>query len=109
MAKKTVFSLMALTLVFSLIGTCLAFEPGSDRKGKYLYRNSCRTCHVDGGTATPLGPNSKTMAQWERTFEKYERLECVKEWEGLSETDRNDILTYLYNHAFDSPAPATCD
>lgn len=109
MAKKMFFSFVAFGLILGFVGSTLAFAPGNDRKGKYLYRNNCRTCHMDGGTATALGPNSKTMAQWERAFEKYERLECAKEWETLSETDRLDILTYLYNHAFDSPAPATCD
>jgi hypothetical protein len=95
MTKKTVFSLMALTLVFCVVGTCLAFEPGDERKGKYMFRKNCRTCHIDGGTATPLGPNSKTMAQWERAFEKYDRYECVAEWNKLTPEDRNNILTYL--------------
>lgn len=109
MVKKTFVSIITITLVLSLIGICLAFEPGNERKGKYLYRNNCRTCHKDGATATPLSPTSKTQAQWERAFEKYERLQCAKEWEKLSEADRTDILTYLFNHAFDSPSPATCD
>lgn len=109
MAKKTFVSIIAITLVLSFIGVCLALEPGNERKGKYLYRNNCRTCHKDGAGAPPLGPSSKTQAQWERAFEKYERLQCAPEWEKLSEADRNDILTYLFNHAFDSPSPATCD
>lgn len=109
MVKKTIISLIAMMFVLSIFGTGFAFEPGNERKGKYLYRSNCRTCHKDGATATPLGPINKTQAQWERAFAKYERLECAKEWEKFSETDRTDILTYLHSHAFDSPTPATCD
>ncbi len=109
MIKKTFASIMAIMLVLSFIGICLAFEAGNERKGKYLFRSNCRTCHKDGAGAAALSPTSKTQAQWERAFEKFERLECAKEWEKLSEADRNDILTYLFNHAFDSPSPATCD
>lgn len=109
MTKKMIISMIAMITVLGIIGTGFAFEQGNERKGKYLYRSKCRTCHKDGASATPLGPIDKTQAQWERVFEKYERLECAAEWEGLSEADRTDMLTYLYNHAFDSPTPATCD
>jgi mono/diheme cytochrome c family protein len=109
MRKKTFISLIAMVMVFSFIGASYAFEAGNERKGKYLYRSKCRACHKDGASAKALGPTDKTQAQWERTFAKYERLDCAKEWEGLSEADRNDILTYLHGHAFDSPSPATCD
>lgn len=109
MAKKALVSVVAIMLMFSFIGICPAFEAGNERKGKYLFRSNCRTCHKDGASAPTLGPNSKTQAQWERVFERVERLECAKEWEKLSEADRNDMLAYLFNHAFDSPSPATCD
>lgn len=85
-----------------------SFSPdGNDRKGKYLYRKNCRTCH-DGSKAKALSPNSKTQAQWGRMFERYERLECTEEWSKLSQDDLQDIYTYLHNHAYDSPQPATC-
>ncbi len=109
MIKKTCFSLVMMITILGIVGAAFAFEPGNERKGKYLYRSNCRTCHIDGGTAPALGPMDKTQAQWERAFETYERLECVAEWEKLSDADRTDILTYLYNHAFDSPSPATCE
>jgi|SRR6056297_3455058 len=101
--------LTALLLAFSFVGASIALEKGNERKGKYLFRQNCRSCHKDGASATPLNPNSKTQAQWERAFDRYERLECADEWKDLSESDRTDILTYVYNHAFDSPSPATCE
>ena len=102
-----------ITAVALLGMTALAFsagKQGNDRKGKYTFRKSCRSCHIDDGAAKALSPDSKTMKQWERLFEKgkYEKLECKAEWEKLSEDKLADIYAYLYKHAFDSPTPAKC-
>jgi len=35
-------------------------------------------------------------------------LSCKAEWEKRSEKDLQDIFSYMYNHAFDSPSPAKC-
>lgn len=109
MWKKCLLIVLAVGFVFVLIGTSTAFEKGNERKGKYLFRKNCRSCHKEGAAATPLSPNSKTQAQWERAFDRFERLECADEWKQISDADRTDILTYLYTHAFDSPSPATCE
>lgn len=102
---------MVVAVFFCTLGLAMAAgqftNDGNGRKGKYLYRKSCRTCH-DGSQATELAPNSKTQAQWERTFSRYERLECVEEWEKLSDQDLTDIFTYVFDGAYDSPQPATC-
>ena len=103
--------IVALVVFFCTLGLAMASgqftNDGNGRKGKYLYRKNCRTCH-DGSQATELAPNTKTQAQWERTFSRYSRLECADKWEELSEQDLTDIFTYLYDHAYDSPQPATC-
>ncbi len=84
------------------------FAPnGNQRKGKYLYRKHCRVCH-DGSSAKELSPSSKTMAEWTDTFNNYTTLKCKDEWDKLSHKDLNDIFTYLHEHAYDSPQPATC-
>jgi cytochrome c5 len=110
-AKKILTTLMITFLLASISGVAVAAEAftsdGNDRKGKYLFRKSCRTCH-DSNSQKELSPNTKTQAQWERTFKKYERLECKDEWAKHKQGDLNDIYTYLYNHAYDSPQPATC-
>lgn len=110
MGKKLLMVLIALCFLLVMVGTGFAGgkKKGNEKKGKYLFRKKCRACHIDGGAAKALSPNSKTQAQWARAFTKYKRLKCVDEWNKLSEKDRKDILSYLYNHAFDSPAPATC-
>lgn len=109
MLKKSLLIFLAIGFVFVMIGSSMAIEQGNERKGKYMFRKNCRSCHKEGASAKPLNPNTKTQAQWERAFDRYERLECAEEWEKLSESDHTDILTYLYNHAFDSPSPATCE
>ncbi len=101
--------LAIICFLFVVVGTGLAEQKkGNEKKGKYLYRKNCRTCHIDGGSAMVLSPNTKTQAQWDRAFQKRERLKCADEWDKLSDKDIEDILSYLYNHAFDSPTPATC-
>lgn len=110
---KIIWTFVCLTvLVIGMFGAASAASEfsndGNGRKGKYLYRKNCRTCH-DGGTAEALSPNTKTQAQWQRTFGKYERLECAAEWKKLEQDDLTDIYTYLYDHAYDSPQPATCE
>ena len=110
--KKIITTIMMLAFLGSSVGIAFATgtftTDGNDRKGKYMYRKSCRSCH-DGSGAVELSPNSKTQAQWERSFDKYERLDCIEEWNKLEQQDLNDIYTYLYGHAYDSPQPATCE
>lgn len=110
-SKQILAAILSLSFIVSFV--CIAygadaFSPdGNDRKGKYMYRKSCRTCH-DGSGSVELSPSSKTQAQWERAFERYERLDCIEEWNKLEHGDLNDIYSYLYGHAYDSPQPATC-
>ena len=109
--KKLFGTILTISFIVSFV--CIAFgatqftKDGNERKGKYMYKKSCRTCH-DGSGSVELSPNSKTQAQWERTFGRYERLDCTDEWSKLEHNDLNDIYSYLYNHAYDSAQPATC-
>jgi mono/diheme cytochrome c family protein len=113
MSRKKLFwtGVCVVALVGSLFGAALAgsefTNDGNGRKGKYLYRKNCRTCH-DGGSAAELSPNTKTQAQWQQTFNTYEQLECAGEWQNMDQDDLTDIFTYLYDHAYDSAQPATC-
>jgi hypothetical protein len=110
MGKKIVLTILAvvMTMVFSGIGA--ANDKGNGRKGKYLFRKSCRSCHKDGGSAVELSPVSKTQAQWMEVFkaDKYKSLQCTAEWDKRSQKDLLDIFTYMHDHAFDSPSPAKC-
>ncbi len=109
MFKKGAIIFLAVLLVGVYIGLVLAAEKkGNDRKGKYLFRKNCRSCHVEGGSAKELSPVSKTQAEWEKAFKEYESLSCKDEWRKLSDQDRLDIFTYLHEHAYDSPSPIKC-
>ncbi|OGR03578.1 MAG: hypothetical protein A2511_00225 [Deltaproteobacteria bacterium RIFOXYD12_FULL_50_9] len=110
--KKTMMLVLTMIMVCGFTAAVMAADKpnGDERKGKYNFRQTCRQCHKAGGSAKELGPDSKTMAQWQRTFEKesYAKLACKAEWDKLAAADLNDTLSYLYNHAFDSPSPAKC-
>ena len=108
MVKK--LSVIAISLVFMLVslGVVMAGDKGNARKGKYLFRKTCRTCHIEDGSAIELSPVSKTQAEWQEVFDNLDKLKCKEEWEKLSESDNVDIYAHLWGHAFDSPSPAKC-
>lgn len=103
------FSLFSASVIMFIlfVNVGFSFEDGNTRKGKFLYRKNCRTCH--GATASDLSPLSKTQAEWKNVAETYEKISCASDWAGLSESERNDILAYLYTFAKDSPTPAKCE
>ncbi|MBU0729007.1 MAG: cytochrome c [Proteobacteria bacterium] len=108
--KKTVITAILIVLSICLLSAGMASAKGDERKGKYFFRKNCRECHKPDGSAAELGPDSKTMKQWQRVFEKdkYMGLKCNAEWQKQSDQELEDVLSYLYNHAYDSPSPAKC-
>ncbi len=103
-AKKIVAIFALLSLVASV---AMAVEGGNPKKGKFLYKKTCKTCHSEGGEGGKLTPLSKTMRQWDRVFTKGHPGGADK-WEGLSEQDLLDINQFLFDHAADSDQPQTC-
>ncbi|WP_300463148.1 cytochrome c family protein [Desulfobacula sp.] len=107
---------LAVAIMFVLFGTSILFAEGPSgdkRKGKYTYKKVYKTCAKRGAieSTTPfISPSDKTMAQWERIFDKkkFEIFKCSEEFNALSEADLQDIYAYLYNFAADSPSPAKC-
>lgn len=108
MQKKFAAFLVIALLVLAVVGLALAEGGGNARKGKYLYRKSCRSCHAAGGTASDISPNSHTQADWTKLFAGWQSFKCADQWQPLSDEDRNDIFTYLHDYAADSPSPAKC-
>lgn len=110
MTRRIITVLVSLAFLVTFAGAALSGQKGNPRKGKYLFRKQCRSCHKKGASAKELSPSSKTQAQWKRAFrkDKYQGYECHKEWKKLSEKDLLDIFTYVHSHAIDSPAPAKC-
>ena len=114
MNKKLI--VLAMVVMFVLSGATVLFAQGPDgnkRKGKYTYKNVYKACAARGEVQSKIpviSPSDKTMAQWERIFEKkkFDLFKCNDEWSKLSEEGIKDIYSYLYNYAADSPTPAKC-
>ena len=86
-----------------------AIEGGDARRGKELAKQKCKSCHItgaEGGTMTPL---SKTQRQWERFYSKGKHNQLAPgAWGQISKNELLDIMQFMYEHAADSPQPATC-
>ncbi len=108
MFKRVCTVLLALIVVAGSLGLSLAAEGGNARKGKYLFRKNCRSCHIEGGPAKELSPIDFTQAQWKKFFADPSGLKCKDEWAKQSPADLGDIFTYMHDHAKDSPSPAKC-
>jgi hypothetical protein len=103
--KLMFFAGVALVVVMS-VSMAFAMGGGNARKGKFLYRKNCRSCH-NGTDAKDLSPADKTQAEWKATFGDIGKIKCSGDW-TVNESDLNDIFTYLYDYAKDSPSPAKC-
>lgn len=109
---KRTTSIAATVAVLLALGSGLAFAAdalgGNARKGKYLYRKNCRTCH--GVNASDLSPASKTQAEWKKLYEGMDKLACRDKWPAdMTAEDMKDTFSYLYDYAKDSPSPAKCN
>ena len=110
MFKRTVIMVLALSFLAAGISLAAPAGDGNYRKGKYLFRKNCRSCHSEGKSAKELSPISKTQANWKAAFadDKVAGYPCKDAWAKVGEKGINDIYTYLYKHAKDSPTPAKC-
>ena len=104
--KKVLKTASLMALIAFIATTVMAAEGGNPRKGKHLYKKTCKTCHGAGGDGGELTPMSKTQAQWDRFFDK--KKHDAAAWEKLSEQDLKDVQQFLYDHAADSAQPQTC-
>lgn len=104
--KKFVKPALLLTLAAFIATAALAAEGGNPRKGKHLFKKTCKTCHASDGAGGEVTPMTRTQKQWDRFFDKKKHDEDA--WKGLSEQDLKDIQQFLYDHAADSPQPQTC-
>lgn len=101
-----IVSTVALSL--SLVTAAYAVDGGNPKKGKYLYKKECKTCHSKGDSAGELTPMSKTMSQWDRYFKRNKHKKKPEVFEALSDKDKLDIQQFLYDHAADSDQPQSC-
>ena len=104
--KKLATLIVLLTAMAFMVAGAFAAEGGNPRKGKSLFKKTCKECHSKGAAAGEVTPLTKTMEQWDRFFQKLDHNpDGLK---NLSEQDLKDIHQFLYDHAADSPHPETC-
>ncbi|WP_419781788.1 c-type cytochrome [Maridesulfovibrio sp.] len=106
MNRKVIGILGCVLMVLAMASMATAYGGGNARKGKFLYRKHCRSCH--GQTASDLSPSTKTQAEWTAMFSDTSKIKCSPDWKNVKEKDINDIFTYLHDYAKDSPSPAKC-
>jgi len=103
---------LKLLAVAAALAVPLAAQGGSDSRGKYFFKKSCKTCHGpggSGGSAKEITPLFKTQAQWKEYFATGTHKNGTEKIESLVKPELvKDVQTFLVNHASDSPQPETC-
>jgi mono/diheme cytochrome c family protein len=100
---------VVIIVVFELFPAVHAAQKGSENKGRYYFRQTCKECHTKGAVGGEITPLNKTMAEWRAYFAKgthnhgKEPLARYLPAEQLL-----DASTFLVQHAADSPQPETC-
>jgi mono/diheme cytochrome c family protein len=101
---------LVMAAAFSTVQPVTAGNPkGNEAKGKFYFRQTCKSCHTRGAVGTEITPLNKTTVLWNSYFisgkhnHGRESLEKVLTAEQL-----RDVQAYLAAHASDSLQPETC-
>jgi mono/diheme cytochrome c family protein len=86
-----------------------ASAKGSESKGRYYFRGTCKSCHTKGAVGGEITPLNKTQAQW-RTYFASGKHAKSKEilTKFMTEDQLRDVSAFLDAHAADSLQPETC-
>lgn len=104
--RNTLMSLLALAALAAPLSA-----QGSELKGKFFFKKTCKTCHAAGKPGKEITPLSKTQAQWKAYFaaDKHNKgKEKLGTGTDLKPEQMKDVMTFLIQHASDSPQPMTC-
>ena len=103
------FIAVAIIFVFGLLPAARAAQKGSENKGRFYFRQTCKECHTKGAAGGEVTPLNKTMAQWRAYFVKGTHNHGKEPLTKYLPADQLlDASTFLTNHAADSPQPETC-
>jgi mono/diheme cytochrome c family protein len=84
-------------------------KKGNQAKGRYYFRQTCKSCHSKGQPGGEITPMSKTMAQWKRYFDAEKHNKGAELLTKVMPPEQiNDVSTYVVEHAADSLQPETC-
>jgi len=104
-------ALLVLIASFLLIPLAArsAGQKGNEAKGEFYFKQTCKPCHLKGEKGGEVTPLVKTQAQWESYFAKGKHMKGTEPLtKYMTPEQLTDALTFLYNHAVDSPQPETC-
>ena len=100
---------LKLLALITALSVPMAAQGGSDTKGKFFFKKTCKACHAPGGSAKEVTPLSKTQAQWKAYFAAGKHKKGAEKLDGVLKPEQiKDVQTFLINHASDSPQPETC-
>jgi len=101
--------ILALTMASGLFVATRAAQKGSENKGRFYFRQTCKECHTKGAVGSEVTPLNKTMEQWRAYFAKGTHNHGKEPLSKYLPPDQFlDASTFLINHAADSPQPETC-
>ena len=113
--RKNLGILTVASLVFAgllalvPLSTSRAGQKGNEAKGKFYFKQTCKSCPIKGEKGGVVPPLIKTQAQWQSYFAKGKHMKGTEPLtKYMTPEQLNDALTFLYNHAVDSPQPETC-
>jgi mono/diheme cytochrome c family protein len=102
-------TILTLALLLSLAVAVSAASKGSETKGKYYFKQTCKTCHTKGAAGGEITPLNKKMTQWSAYFQAGKHghgKEPLTKY--MSDEQLRDVQAFLTNHAADSLQPETC-
>lgn len=110
-AARLFFAFLALAIYcVGVVPPAVSAGPKpNETKGRYYFRQTCKSCHTKGATGREITPLSKTQAQWKLYFvtgKHNGRTEPLSKI--LTEDQLRDVQAYLIAHAVGSPQPETC-
>ena len=107
--RPAILILLAFLACLLLVSALAAGAKGNETKGKYFFKQNCKTCHTKGAVGGEITPLNKKMAQW-TTYFQAGRHNHGKEplTQYVPEDQLRDVQTFLTNHAADSLQPETC-
>jgi mono/diheme cytochrome c family protein len=108
------FMRFVLILAFAIFASGIfsavrAAQKGSENKGRFYFRQTCKECHTKGAVGGEVTPLNKTMEQWRAYFAKGTHNHGKEPLSKHLPPDQLlDASAFLINHAADSPQPETC-
>jgi mono/diheme cytochrome c family protein len=99
----------ALWMVALNFSAAVPAEKGNQAKGRYYFRQTCKTCHTKGAPGGEITPMSKTMAQWKNYFAAAKHSKGSEPLTKVLPPEQiRDVNAYVVEHAADSLQPETC-